>query len=136
MLLRHLRHLSADHASGTLSRPRRAQAVLDAEENPAARTAKPEDVADFRFAERLRQSSFRTICRVADGPAAAAPAHRSITAPTAPATPVGARRYNLSSEPARRRAGRAHGGNGDGPDTGAHLILGQVDPGGAASAIT
>ena len=34
------------------------QAVLDAEENPAARTAKPEDVADFRFAERLRQSGF------------------------------------------------------------------------------
>ena len=34
------------------------QAVLDAEDNPAARTAKPEDVADFRFAERLRQSGF------------------------------------------------------------------------------
>jgi NitT/TauT family transport system substrate-binding protein len=34
------------------------QAVLDAEENPAARTAKPEDVADFQFAERLRQSGF------------------------------------------------------------------------------
>jgi NitT/TauT family transport system substrate-binding protein len=34
------------------------QAVLDAEENPAARTAKPDDVADFRFAERLRQSGF------------------------------------------------------------------------------
>lgn len=34
------------------------QSTLDAEENPAARTAKPEDVADFRFAERLRQSGF------------------------------------------------------------------------------
>jgi NitT/TauT family transport system substrate-binding protein len=34
------------------------QAVLDAEDNPAARTAKPEDIADFRFAERLRQSGF------------------------------------------------------------------------------
>jgi NitT/TauT family transport system substrate-binding protein len=34
------------------------QAVLDAEENPAARTAKPDDVADFRFADKLRQSGF------------------------------------------------------------------------------
>jgi NitT/TauT family transport system substrate-binding protein len=34
------------------------QAVLDAEENPAARTAKPDDVADFRFVEKLRQSGF------------------------------------------------------------------------------
>lgn len=34
------------------------QAALDAEENPAARTAKPEDVADFSFGEKLRQSGF------------------------------------------------------------------------------
>jgi NitT/TauT family transport system substrate-binding protein len=34
------------------------QAVLDAEENPAARTTRPEDVVDYRFAERLRDSGF------------------------------------------------------------------------------
>ncbi|HLH26195.1 MAG TPA: ABC transporter substrate-binding protein [Chloroflexota bacterium] len=34
------------------------QATLDAEENPAARTATPDDVADFSFAEKLRQSGF------------------------------------------------------------------------------
>jgi NitT/TauT family transport system substrate-binding protein len=34
------------------------QNVLDLEENPAARTARPEDVADTRFADRLRASGF------------------------------------------------------------------------------
>jgi NitT/TauT family transport system substrate-binding protein len=34
------------------------QAVLDAEENPAARTTRPEDLLDHRFAERLRSSGF------------------------------------------------------------------------------
>jgi ABC-type nitrate/sulfonate/bicarbonate transport system substrate-binding protein len=34
------------------------QAVLDAEENPAARTAKPQDVVDLRPAENVRQSGF------------------------------------------------------------------------------
>jgi len=34
------------------------QAALDAEDNPAARTAKPEDMVDLRPAERLRQSGF------------------------------------------------------------------------------
>ncbi len=34
------------------------QVVIDAEENPAARTATPEDVTDYRFAERLRSSDF------------------------------------------------------------------------------
>jgi len=34
------------------------QAVLDVEEHPAARTTRPEDVADARFAERLRSSGF------------------------------------------------------------------------------
>jgi NitT/TauT family transport system substrate-binding protein len=34
------------------------QVVIDAEENPAARTMRPEDVTDYRFAERLRQSGF------------------------------------------------------------------------------
>jgi ABC-type nitrate/sulfonate/bicarbonate transport system substrate-binding protein len=38
--------------------PASVQAVLDYEENPAARTAKVEDVADYRFADRLRQSGF------------------------------------------------------------------------------
>ena len=38
--------------------PDTVQAVLDAEDNPAARTAKPEDVADVRFAEALRRSGF------------------------------------------------------------------------------
>jgi NitT/TauT family transport system substrate-binding protein len=34
------------------------QAVLDAEDSPAARTAKPQDMVDLRPAERLRQSGF------------------------------------------------------------------------------
>jgi len=34
------------------------QMALDAEEHPGARTARPEDVADYRFAERLRSSGF------------------------------------------------------------------------------
>lgn len=38
--------------------PASVQAVLDNEENPAARTAKVEDVVDYRFANRLRQSGF------------------------------------------------------------------------------
>jgi NitT/TauT family transport system substrate-binding protein len=38
--------------------PQAVQAVLDAEELPAARTARPHDVTDYRFVERLRQSGF------------------------------------------------------------------------------
>jgi ABC-type nitrate/sulfonate/bicarbonate transport system substrate-binding protein len=38
--------------------PAALQAVLDAEEHPAARTTRPEDVADFRFAEAVRRSGF------------------------------------------------------------------------------
>jgi NitT/TauT family transport system substrate-binding protein len=38
--------------------PDTVQAVLDEEENPAARTARPEDVSDTRFAEALRRSGF------------------------------------------------------------------------------
>jgi ABC-type nitrate/sulfonate/bicarbonate transport system substrate-binding protein len=38
--------------------PAAVQAVLDAEENPGARTTRPEDVTDYRFAERLRTSGF------------------------------------------------------------------------------
>jgi NitT/TauT family transport system substrate-binding protein len=38
--------------------PASVQAVLDNEENPAARTAKVEDVTDYRFADKLRQSGF------------------------------------------------------------------------------
>jgi NitT/TauT family transport system substrate-binding protein len=38
--------------------PAALQAVLDLEENPAARTARPQDVADLRFADRLRASDF------------------------------------------------------------------------------
>jgi NitT/TauT family transport system substrate-binding protein len=34
------------------------QVVIDAEESPAARAAKPEDVTDYHFAERLRTSGF------------------------------------------------------------------------------
>ena len=34
------------------------QVVIDAEENPGARTMRPEDVTDYRFAERLRTSGF------------------------------------------------------------------------------
>jgi len=34
------------------------QVVIDAEENPAARTLHPGDVTDYRFAERLRTSGF------------------------------------------------------------------------------
>jgi ABC-type nitrate/sulfonate/bicarbonate transport system substrate-binding protein len=34
------------------------QAVLDEEDNPAARTTRPEDVADMRFADALRRSGF------------------------------------------------------------------------------
>jgi hypothetical protein len=32
--------------------------VLDAEEQPAARTARPADVTDYRFVDRLRTSGF------------------------------------------------------------------------------
>jgi len=40
--------------------PERAavQATLDVEENPAARTARPEDVVEFRYADALRASGF------------------------------------------------------------------------------
>jgi ABC-type nitrate/sulfonate/bicarbonate transport system substrate-binding protein len=38
--------------------PAGAQMILDEEENPAARTARPEDVTDYRFAEALRRSGF------------------------------------------------------------------------------
>jgi ABC-type nitrate/sulfonate/bicarbonate transport system substrate-binding protein len=38
--------------------PAAVQSVLDAEEHPAARTARPVDLTDYRFAERLRQSGF------------------------------------------------------------------------------
>ena len=38
--------------------PASVQAVLDNEDNPAARTAKVEDLVDYRFADRLRQSGF------------------------------------------------------------------------------
>jgi hypothetical protein len=31
---------------------------LDLEANPAARTARPDQVADFRFADRLKASDF------------------------------------------------------------------------------
>jgi len=34
------------------------QVVIDAEEHPAARTTRPEDVTDYRFADRLRSSGF------------------------------------------------------------------------------
>jgi NitT/TauT family transport system substrate-binding protein len=34
------------------------QAVLDEEDNPAARTTRPEDVTDYRFADALRRSGF------------------------------------------------------------------------------
>ncbi len=38
--------------------PAALQAVLDAEEHPAARTTRPEDLLDVRFAEQLRASGF------------------------------------------------------------------------------
>jgi NitT/TauT family transport system substrate-binding protein len=38
--------------------PAAVQAVLDAEENPGARTTQPEDVTDYQFAERLRTTGF------------------------------------------------------------------------------
>jgi NitT/TauT family transport system substrate-binding protein len=38
--------------------PQAVQAVLDAEEQPAARTTRPDEVTDYRFVERLRQSGF------------------------------------------------------------------------------
>ncbi len=38
--------------------PAAIQGVLDLEENPAARAARPDDVADFRFADRLKASGF------------------------------------------------------------------------------
>ena len=38
--------------------PAALQTVLDVEEHPAARTARPADLIDARFAERLRQSGF------------------------------------------------------------------------------
>jgi hypothetical protein len=34
------------------------QAVLDLEENPAARTTRPADLIDTRYADQLRQSGF------------------------------------------------------------------------------
>jgi hypothetical protein len=36
------------------------QAVLDIEETPAARTTRPADLTDFRYADSLRQSGFLT----------------------------------------------------------------------------
>jgi hypothetical protein len=38
--------------------PTALQPVIDAEENPGARTLKPEDMIDFRFADALRRSGF------------------------------------------------------------------------------
>jgi ABC-type nitrate/sulfonate/bicarbonate transport system substrate-binding protein len=38
--------------------PAAVQTILDEEENPAARTARPQDVTDDRFAARLRSSGF------------------------------------------------------------------------------
>jgi NitT/TauT family transport system substrate-binding protein len=38
--------------------PAALQSVLDAEEHPGARTARPEDLTDYRFVDRLRQSGF------------------------------------------------------------------------------
>jgi NitT/TauT family transport system substrate-binding protein len=38
--------------------PAAVQTILDEEENPAARTATPQDVVDYRFAERVRASGF------------------------------------------------------------------------------
>lgn len=34
------------------------QAVIDTEEHPGARTTRPEDVTDYRFADALRSSGF------------------------------------------------------------------------------
>jgi NitT/TauT family transport system substrate-binding protein len=38
--------------------PAAVQAVIDAEEHPGARTLRPEEMTDYRFAERLRASGF------------------------------------------------------------------------------
>ena len=38
--------------------PQALQAVLDVEEHPAARTTRPEEIIDHRFAERVRASGF------------------------------------------------------------------------------
>jgi NitT/TauT family transport system substrate-binding protein len=38
--------------------PEAMQTVLDVEENPAARTTRPEDVTDYRFADALRRSGY------------------------------------------------------------------------------
>jgi NitT/TauT family transport system substrate-binding protein len=38
--------------------PASVQMILDTEENPAARTARPEDVSDYRAAEAVRRSGF------------------------------------------------------------------------------
>jgi ABC-type nitrate/sulfonate/bicarbonate transport system substrate-binding protein len=38
--------------------PKAVQAVLDNEEDPRARALRPEEVTDYRFAERLRASGF------------------------------------------------------------------------------
>jgi ABC-type nitrate/sulfonate/bicarbonate transport system substrate-binding protein len=38
--------------------PRAVQTILDMEDNPAARTTRPEDMIDFRFADELRSSGF------------------------------------------------------------------------------
>jgi NitT/TauT family transport system substrate-binding protein len=38
--------------------PAAVQTILDEEEHPAARTARPEDVTDYRFATQLRSSGF------------------------------------------------------------------------------
>ncbi len=38
--------------------PQAVQAVLDAEDQPAARTTRPEDVTDYRYADELRSSGF------------------------------------------------------------------------------
>ena len=38
--------------------PAAVQTILDEEEHPAARTARPQDVTDYRFATQLRSSGF------------------------------------------------------------------------------
>ncbi len=54
---------TVDHArplwpSDPYPEPHAIQTVLDEEDHPAARTTRPEDVADFRFAAALRASGF------------------------------------------------------------------------------
>jgi ABC-type nitrate/sulfonate/bicarbonate transport system substrate-binding protein len=45
-------------ASDPYPNPAAVQTILDIEEHPAARTTRPEDIIDYRFAERLRSSGF------------------------------------------------------------------------------